>query len=440
MGVRAGEIDVALRDGSTVRVRAVREADADALAGLYGGLSERSRIFRFFSAGVDLRKAAERSVASAGSRGGGLVALVEDCVIGHAEYIRYGAEEAEVAFAVADDWQGHGISSLLLVQLAEAAGAVGVTTFSATVMSGNHKMVGVFRGSGFPVEVRAVEGDLEVTFPTALDAAARRRFEDRERAAAVAAVRHVLTPASVALIGAGTPLAAAVERGLDDFGGPLRRVAGGEPVPDGVELAVVTTPAEEVLPAARACAAAGVRALLVLSDLVAPTWMQAAPLRAELLSVCRDAGMRLVGPGSLGVLDADPGCTRPRRRRRRPGGAWGSRPRARRSAWSRSTSRRGAGSACPRSSRWETSSTCPATTCCSSGTRTPARTSSRSTWSRSATPRSSAASPAVSRSASRSSWSRAAARRRAPASPSSRTPARSWPRRPASTRCSATPA
>src|SRR5918997_6724898 len=111
----APETDVALRDGSTVHVRPIRPADADALADFYGGLSEQSRIFRFFSAGANLRKAAQRSAEAAD--GGGLVALHEDRVIGHAEYFRYPPASAEVAFTVADAYHGHGITTFLLAQL-----------------------------------------------------------------------------------------------------------------------------------------------------------------------------------------------------------------------------------------------------------------------------------------------------------------------------------
>src|SRR3954471_4786478 len=165
-------------------------------------MSEESRVFRFFGAGANVRKAAERSANA--TDGAGLLATIdgEDRIVGMAEYIRFGADAAEVAFAVADAWQGHGISTLLLAQLADTAAAEGVATFVAFVMPDNHKMIGAFRGSGFPVEVRSVEGELEVTFPTALDEAGRRRFEDRDRRSAVAAVAHVLRPASVAVIGA----------------------------------------------------------------------------------------------------------------------------------------------------------------------------------------------------------------------------------------------
>ena len=47
-------------------------------------------------------------------------------IIAHAAYIRIDAERAEVAFLVADDWQGWGISTILLAHLAESAQLEGV--------------------------------------------------------------------------------------------------------------------------------------------------------------------------------------------------------------------------------------------------------------------------------------------------------------------------
>jgi len=51
-------VDVALRDGSTVRVREVEAADVDGLRQLLGGMSENSRWLRFLSSGVDLDRMA----------------------------------------------------------------------------------------------------------------------------------------------------------------------------------------------------------------------------------------------------------------------------------------------------------------------------------------------------------------------------------------------
>ena len=43
----AGAVDVILRDGSTLRLKAPTREDAGALAAFFAGLSEQSRYFRF---------------------------------------------------------------------------------------------------------------------------------------------------------------------------------------------------------------------------------------------------------------------------------------------------------------------------------------------------------------------------------------------------------
>ncbi|MDQ5831996.1 MAG: GNAT family N-acetyltransferase, partial [Actinomycetota bacterium] len=196
------ETDSALRDGSTVHVRPSTTEDVGRLRAFLESLSEQSRWFRFFSAAVDL-DAAARS-AAAPSDGLSLIALrgSEATVVGHGTYICGTDGRAEVAFAVADAWHGHGIATVLLAHLAHAASTAGIDTFTATVLSGNHRMLGVFHESGFLVSARRSEGTIEIEFPTSLSRAAQLRFEERQREADVAAVRHVLRPSSVAVIGA----------------------------------------------------------------------------------------------------------------------------------------------------------------------------------------------------------------------------------------------
>jgi len=300
------ETDIVLRDGSTVHVRPTAAEDVPRLRAFLGSLSDRARWFRFFSAGVDLDDAARR--AADPGEGLSLLALrgPEGTVVGHGTYIRAGSGRAEVAFAVADAWHGHGIATVLLAHLAHAAAGEGIETFSANVLSENRRMLGVFHDSGFPVVARRSEGEIDLEFPTSLSRAARERFEERQRTADVAAVAHVLRPASVAVIGGsedpGT-LGGEVVRNLraGGFAGTLHVVpesAALAGVDGAVELAVIAVPADAVVEAAVECAAKDVRALVVLTPGVADA--------AELLAVCRDAGMRMVGPDCLGVANPRP--------------------------------------------------------------------------------------------------------------------------------------
>jgi acyl-CoA synthetase (NDP forming)/GNAT superfamily N-acetyltransferase len=322
----AADVHIALRDGSTARVRPVSPADAPALRTFLGGLSPNSRWLRFFSLGVNLDKAAE--MAAKGHRPGayGLIVTTgaEERIVAHAVFERERPNRAEVAFAVADEMQGRGLATVLIAHLAQVASARGVTTFTATVLPENRRMISVFRESGFPVHVRASPDGIALEFPTELGEDARRRFEDRDRVAAVAAVERVLRPRSVAVIGAsrrpdsfgGAAFRHALDNGFRgelypvnpnaDFIGSRRAAPTVADTPGPVDLAIVAVPAETVPSVARECAAAGVSGLVVIAAGFAEAGAEGAARLAELLDVCRSSGMRLVGPSSMGVVNTDP--------------------------------------------------------------------------------------------------------------------------------------
>ena len=162
------EADVVLRDGSTVHVRPARREDRDAIRAFLGAVSQDAIWFRFFSM-VDLDRAADWAASADYRDRFGL--LVETAppgrprqVIAHATYVRDG-NRAEVAFLVSDAWQHRGIATILLAHLAEHAAGQGIATFVAEVMPSNHKMITVFRDSGFAPEVRRTPDAIQVEFP-----------------------------------------------------------------------------------------------------------------------------------------------------------------------------------------------------------------------------------------------------------------------------------
>ena len=320
------EADVVLRDGSTVHVRPVRPDDRAALLQFLEGLSQESRALRFFSGFVNLAGEADRAIDVDYRNRHGLVATAGagGRVVGHALYIKSGAGRAEVAFAVADSLQGRGLGTQLVECLAEHACENGLETFEAQVLPANHRMVEVFRESGFPVRVRSEPGLLQIEFPTSPTPEALERFEQRERIAAVAAMRTFLSPRSVAVVGAsrhrgsigGEVFHNLLEAG---FAGPVypvnpnadvvqsvRAYASMDDLPRPVDLAVIVVPGAVVIEAARACAAAGVRALVVISAGFAETGPEGAELQRQLLTVCRESGMRLIGPNCMGILNTNP--------------------------------------------------------------------------------------------------------------------------------------
>ena len=109
---------------------------------------------------------------------------------------------AEVAFAVADDFQRRGAGMRMLEQLAAIAAERGINRFDAEVMADNRAMLGVFEGAGFAVRRRGSFGELTVSLDITPTEAVLERIEQRDHFAAVAALRPILAPSSIAVVGA----------------------------------------------------------------------------------------------------------------------------------------------------------------------------------------------------------------------------------------------
>ena len=148
--------DVVLRDGSTLPVRRARQEDLGGLVTFLTGLSPESRYYRFF--GVPNLEPA--SVAGLIPRDDTIgTALVGECagsIVAFAGYYKEAdsPDHAEVAFAIADAFQGRGIGTQLLDRLAQLARAERIRTFDAYVLGTNRKMMEVFRDSGYHVSTR----------------------------------------------------------------------------------------------------------------------------------------------------------------------------------------------------------------------------------------------------------------------------------------------
>jgi acyl-CoA synthetase (NDP forming)/GNAT superfamily N-acetyltransferase len=258
-----------------------------------------------------------------------LLAHLDGRVVAVAGYDRLNEPTAaEVAFAVADEMHGRGLATRLLEQLAEIAASRSITRFDAAVMAGNRAMLGVFAGAGFDTRRQTDYGEVYLT----LDLRPTERYEerraDRTHVAAVASLRPLLAPASVAVVGASDredSVGGAIYR--DIVGGGFAGVAvpvhpdGGvvasaraarslSELPEAPELAVIAVPAAEVLRVVHEAARCGVRALLVVSAGFSDSDEPEGREREEaVLDAVRAHGLRLVGPNALGVVNTEPGVS-----------------------------------------------------------------------------------------------------------------------------------
>ncbi len=76
-------------------------------------------------------------------------------------------------------------------------------------------------------------------------------------------------------------------------------------VPDPVDLAVIVVPRETVLEVVDECAEAGAKGLVVITAGFAETGAEGARLERELAKKAAAAGMRMIGPNCMGVINAD---------------------------------------------------------------------------------------------------------------------------------------
>jgi len=88
----------------------------------------------------------------------------------------------------------------------------GIHRFDAEVMANNGQMLGVFEHAGFAVRRWGSEGELTVSLDITPTAAVRERIDERDHIAAIASLRGVFAPSSIAVVGAAATRAISVGR------------------------------------------------------------------------------------------------------------------------------------------------------------------------------------------------------------------------------------
>lgn len=152
-----------LKSGLAVTIRPLRADDREKIAVAVRNLDRDSIYTRLFSYRTGLTPVGlDRIMAVDPVRDMMLVVTVgagaEETVIASGRFMGVPGDavpqSGEIAFVVEEDYQGLGIASRLLRQLAEMARERGITTLEADVLAKNKSMLAVFARSGFPMQKR----------------------------------------------------------------------------------------------------------------------------------------------------------------------------------------------------------------------------------------------------------------------------------------------
>jgi len=322
--------EILLRDGSAIPVRPVRADDADGWTDFVSRLSPHTKYLRFHH--VPKRMGLEDARRSCTVDYHDTFAFVAEVlrgtrrdIVGIGRYVRLpDRHTAEISLAVEDSYQRRGIGTGLIEQLAKVARDNGISTFEADVLSENAQMMNVFRDYGFHITSDQDADSYHVTFPIARTGRVARKEEERERISTIASLRSLLSPRSVAIIGASSHpdtigsllLQCILQSGFTGTVYPVNPNAGSVmsvktypsvlDIPDDVELAIIAVPAKVVAKVADDCGRKGVRALIVISDGFKERGAEGASREKELRDIALGHGMRLVGPNCMGVINTDP--------------------------------------------------------------------------------------------------------------------------------------
>jgi ribosomal protein S18 acetylase RimI-like enzyme len=135
-----------LKHGPALLVRPLRRGDVRTVMAVFERLGDESRRSRFNGPKPCLKMSELRQLAEIDATHHALVGYLEGdpAPVAIARLVRTGAS-AEIAFAVADEHQHHGIGSALARELVADARAAGITEITALASSSNTAAIALLR-------------------------------------------------------------------------------------------------------------------------------------------------------------------------------------------------------------------------------------------------------------------------------------------------------
>jgi len=315
-----------LRDGRVVALRPLRSGDTAEVEALWRRLDAPSRRLFTNLAHLPTDRPGDAAVPRPGHTAG-IVAVPADPhgrIVGIARYERTAADTARALVFVDASWRRTGLGTVLLRRLAETARHAGLRLLAGDVPRNDVAMLALLEELGLEYDEQATAASVHASFAVQdIDAYLDALLAD-QRAAARVSVAPFLCPRSIALVGASDKpgsigallLANLVASG---FAGPVYPVNPRHQVIQGMtaypdlascpqppDLAVVAVPAPLVAGIVDQAGRLGVRAVCVISAGFAEVGGEGRVLQDELRRRARVAGVRLIGPNCMGLLNGGP--------------------------------------------------------------------------------------------------------------------------------------
>ena len=143
-----------LRDGRVVDVRPLQRGDREELAAAVMRLSDQTRYLRFATAKPRLTNRELDFLVDVDHHQHEAIVAIDPTTkhgVAAVRYIQVPGEPqvAEIAATVTDDWQGRGLGTALLAQLAAHARREGYSAFRANVLASNRRSIAMLLAAGF---------------------------------------------------------------------------------------------------------------------------------------------------------------------------------------------------------------------------------------------------------------------------------------------------
>jgi len=324
------ESEAVLKDGSRIFLRPVQQNDSGKWLDFMSRMKRHKEYIRLHNIPEEMTEKYAASCCSIDYYNNFIfVALAvkkrKQEIVGLGRYYRLPQKNsADVFFLVDESFQNKGIGTAIMELLVDAARDNGIRSFEAMIPENNNtEIVKAFNSYGFHLERKLEEGLSRVTFSIAPTLRIAEKELERERLAAVASLNPVLSPRSVAIIGASrkeSSIGQIVVQCIMDskFSGVIYPVNPNAEsiltvktypsvldIPGNVDMAIIVVPAAIVPGVVEQCGQKGVRALVIISDGFRESGSEGAEREQRVRDISLGYGMRVVGPNCMGVINTD---------------------------------------------------------------------------------------------------------------------------------------